>query len=98
MLVGIGKKLESEEELKSNWDSPNLVHMLDSFNGGRSVKAEDVGVHKRAFERFTTLDILVDAKQGNMKYILDGQDGDFAVKGDPDIKSGDKFFITINAF
>ena len=97
MLIGVAKKLEGEE-LNSKHDSANLVHMLDSFNGHRYHKAEDRGGHKYAFERFTTLDILVDAKQGNMKYILDGEDGDWALKGDPEIKSGDKFYITINAF
>jgi hypothetical protein len=67
--------------------------MLTSF-GNRYHRGVSYGGHSKGFGDTSTVDILIDTINGDLKFIIDGEDrGPFATNT-LDLKSGEKLYIT----
>jgi hypothetical protein len=68
--------------------------MLTTY-GNRYHRGKSYGAHQKKIEPTSTIDILVDTINGDLKFIVDGEDrGNFA-SNDDDLKSGGKMSVTL---
>ena len=61
--------------------------MLTTY-GNRYHRGRSFGAHSKRFEPSSTIDILVDTIDGNLKFMVDGEDRGYFTTNDTDLKSG----------
>ena len=68
--------------------------MLTTY-GNRYHRGRSFGNNSKWFEPTSTIDILVDTIDGNLKFMVDGEDRGYFATNDADLKSGVKMCVTL---